>query len=196
MGMCSRYELNARPRDLLQRFGLLGIPDLPEREEIRPTNQALVIGFQGSAQILSWGIPASWDAKPLINARSETLERKKTFRPLLENRCLVPATGYFEWRHEGRARFKNRIAPKDDQPFAFAGLFDNGYFTIITCAPIPEIAHIHGRMPVILENSCEANWIDPAKTFAEVRDALVPFTHGTLEAEEVQPPRVQGDLFG
>lgn len=194
--MCSRYELNARPRDMARRFGLVGIPQLPEGEEIRPTNRTLVIVADAAPQFLSWGLPSSWDGKPLINARSETLDTKKTFRPLLANRCLVPATAYFEWRRDGRARFKNRIAPADSEPFAFAGLFDSGHFTIITCAPSPEIARIHGRMPVILDRSREADWIDPSKTFEDIRAALVPFTHGTLTAVEDQPPQTQGDLFG
>lgn len=194
--MCSRYEINARPRDLVRRFGLVEIPDLPERDEIRPTNGAVVIGMEGSARLHSWGIPAPWDGKPLINARSETLDRKKTFQPLLENRCLVPAMAYFEWRRDGRARFKNRIMPADGQPFAFAGLFDGDYFTIVTCAPIPEIAHIHNRMPVILARDREAEWIDPARAFSDVREILVPFTAGNLNADEDQPRREQADLFG
>ncbi len=193
--MCSRYELNAPPRDLMRRFGLAAFPDLPEREEIRPTNQALVITTHGAAR-LSWGIPSPWGAKPLINARSETLDSKKTFRPLLANRCLVPATAFFEWRRDGRVRFKNRIAPHDTGPFAFAGLFDDNFFTIITCAPTPEIAHIHGRMPVILDHNHESKWIDPAKTFAEVSKTLIPFTHGLLDAVEDQVHGIQGDLFG
>ncbi|MBC8158412.1 MAG: SOS response-associated peptidase [Alphaproteobacteria bacterium] len=193
--MCSRYELNARPRDVARRFGLVGFTDFPEHEEIRPTNRTLVIAAQGSAQVLSWGIPSPWDAKPLINARSETLDSKKTFRALLDNRCLVPATAYFEWRRDGRARFKNRIAPAHEQPFAFAGLYDDGHFTIITCEPTPEIAHIHGRMPVILDRTREAQWIDPTATFADIRHALIPFTKTSLSAVETQPTRTQGDLF-
>ena len=64
-------------------------------------------------RLLGWGLGVDWTAKPLINARAETLAEKRTFRPLLERRCLVPATAYFEWRKDGKARHKNRIRPED-----------------------------------------------------------------------------------
>ena len=131
----------------------------------RATDQALIIdrrlGEGPGARLLGWGLPVEWDAKPLINARAETLAEKKTFQPLLDARCLVPATAYFEWRKASAGKLKNRIAPSDGGLFAFAGLMDGRRFTIITCRPAPEIAHIHGRMPVILDRRAEPKWIDP-----------------------------------
>ena len=108
--MCARFELSAPPGDLAHRFGLRIFPDFPPAPDLRPTNRVPVVESEG-ARLLSWGLPAPWDGKPLINARSETLTQKVTFKPLLEHRCLVPATAYFEWRRDGRLRIKNRIAP-------------------------------------------------------------------------------------
>ena len=96
--MCSRYELNAHSRDLVGRFGLTVPPPLPNRAEVRPTDAALVIGA-GGAELLSWGLPVTWQNGPLINARAEGLDSRPTFRPLLaKGRVLVPASAWWEWR--------------------------------------------------------------------------------------------------
>ncbi len=203
--MCSRYEFDVHARDLasgdlFDRFGLSSMPfgDSPPGPLIRPTDRAMIIaggdGGRRRARMQEWGLSVSWDSKPLINARAETLEDKPTFRPLLRNRCLVPATAYFEWRREGCRRLKNRIAPEDNGLFAFAGLVDGGRFTIITCAPGPAIAHVHDRMPVILARNGEAAWLDPGLPFVRVKPLLVPFP--AMAADEDAPPDRQPDLFG
>ena len=193
--MCTNYQAIARQKELEARFRLANLPPLPVEDDVRPTDRALVVIAVRQAVVLSWGIPSPWDGKPLINARAETLTEKPTFRPLLESRCLVPAAAYFEWRRDGRARLKNRIAPADGHPFAFAGLHDGSHFTIVTCAPAPGIAHIHPRMPVILDAEAEAAWIDPAVPFDAVCDCLVPFA-AALTADEERPRTDQPDLFG
>ena len=189
--MCSRFEMEAGAGAIAQRFSLAAPPPLANAPELRPTDPALVIAPEGPC-LLGWGLSVEWDAKPLINARAETLSRKKTFRPLLESRCLVPATAYFEWRKDGGARRKNRIGLADGTLFAFAGLSDGERFTIVTCRPSPAIAHIHDRMPVMLAAEAEARWLDPGVSFADVSGLLVPYQAGPLKAEEKTPPP---DLF-
>ncbi|MEL0107296.1 MAG: SOS response-associated peptidase [Rhodospirillales bacterium] len=198
--MCSRFERKTTKDTLEVRFEVTSssIDELPldlSQDEIRPTDPVIIISQPHQAKILSWGLPASWDNKPLINARSETLTERKTFQPLLENRCLVPATAYFEWRKAGRNRFKNRIALENDEPFAFAGLFTETAFTIITCAPAGNIAGIHNRMPVILPKNAELAWLDPTQPFDTVAPLLTPYTESCLSAEEDIPPGTQQDLF-
>lgn len=194
--MCSRYEMDAEPQEVARRFGLeLPLPALALGAELRPTNRALVIADGRQPQVLGWGLPASWDGKPLINARAETLEERKTFRPLLAKRCLVPASAYFEWRRRDGRKLKNRIAPGAAGLWAFAGLTDGAYFTIITCSPAPAIAHIHGRMPVILERRAEKAWIDASKPFAEVAPLLVPYSGGEFKVEEDAGQAPPGPLF-
>lgn len=190
--MCSRFEMNAPPRELARRFGLKSPPTAANAPEFRPTDQALVVsGAAGApvARLLAWGLSVEWDRKPLINARAETLAEKRTFRPLLDRRCLVPATAWFEWRKIGRAKLKNRIRPADDGVFAFAGLTDGERFTIVTCAAAPAVAHIHHRMPVVLAAAAEAPWADPATPFAAVKGLLVPYA-GALVADEAPPPGI------
>lgn len=198
--MCSRYELRATPRRLVVRFDLAAPPPAEWPPELRPTDRAVVIaadrGGGRRAALLRWGIAASWDTKPLINARAETLAERRTFRPLLANRCLVPATAYLEWRRADRLRLKNRIAPEGGEIVAFAGLIDGDAFTIITCAPAPAIAYIHNRMPVILAVAAEAAWLDAALPFPAVAPLLIPYAERPLAAAEEPSGRGRPDPFG
>lgn len=192
--MCPRYEFIPWSHDLARRFQLSFVPPLEDRDEIRPTDLAPAITGDRTIRLLRWGLPAARGGRPMINARAETLSERPTFRRIVERRCLVPATAYFEWRRDGRARLKNRIAPADGRPFAFAGLTDGDHFTIVTCAPAAAIGHIHPRMPVILEESGEAAWIDPVLRFADVRSLLAPWS-GRLAVVEETPRDIQPSLF-
>lgn len=187
---------------MIERFGLI-LPDEHdfrnprafERGEIRPTNLAPVITVGGAVAMRPWGLSVSWQSQPLINARSETLADKPTFKPLLGQRCLVPASAYFEWRKDGKLKIKTRIHPANDNLFAMAGLIGDGRFTIVTCAPSPSIAHIHDRMPVIISPDAEARWLDGRIDFAELAPLLG--SDGTrLTFEDLKPlPDRQGQLF-
>lgn len=199
--MCSRYELAAPASDLARRFAL----DAPLAETIPanvgPVARALVIeadpGRPGRrrARVLLFGVPAPWDGRLLLNARIETLLERKTFRPLLQRRCLVPATAYFEWRQDGRRRVKTRIARADGTPVVFAGLTDGDYFLIVTARPAPTIAHVHDRMPAIVPPDLENAWLDPTVPFAEVRCRLQAEATSALTATEEKPKLPAPDLF-
>ena len=196
--MCSRYELTSNARQLARRFGLADGPSLPNRSEIRPTDLAPVVRRAGRCDLMPWGLTPTWSSKPLINARAETLATKRTFAPLLANRCLVPASAYFEWRRtDDGGKLKNRIAASDAPLIAFAGLHDHTAFTIVTCRPAPAVAHIHDRMPVILDAAAEAAWLDSNRPFADLAPLLKPYETTALAAHEDTPPApAQPDLFG
>jgi putative SOS response-associated peptidase YedK len=162
--------------------------------EIRPTDIAPVVLPGRRLAMLPWGLKVDWQSQPVLNARAETLETKPTFRPLLEQRCLVPATAYFEWKSDGRDKIKTRIHADDHGIIAFAGLIGDGRFTIVTCAPAPSIAHVHDRMPVILDRAQQASWLDRANAFGAVKQVLRPY-RGTLAADEIPGARPrQGQL--
>jgi len=191
--MCARYKMSASPHAIMAQFDLDAPPPVPNTDDMRPTDQALIIDGTGP-RLMRWGFTVTWDKKPLINARAETLAEKPTFRPLLERRCLVPMTAYLEWRKaDDGSKRRNRIAPAADGPAAFAGLSDGEAFTIVTCAPAPTIAHIHNRMPVILDDAGTDTWLK-APSFADARSVLHPFA-GDLVYEEQMPERAQGELF-
>ena len=194
--MCSRFELNSPPKDLPNCLGLDEVPNGFTQGEIRPTNYTLCLGPRGPF-INRWGLKIDWDSNPLINARAETLKEKRTFQPLLNSRCLVPASAYFEWRREGKVRHRNRIAIPDTPLFTFAGLTDGEHVTIVTCQSVPSVAKIHRRMPVILSSSGQEAWIDGERAYEDVAYLVLPRTDLVLEAdEEASQPPPQDDLFG
>ncbi|CCQ74406.1 SOS response-associated peptidase [Magnetospira sp. QH-2] len=186
--MCSRFNNGGSPQELQQRFGDWDWPDPLPNGDQRPTDSVLTLDIQEGARLLAWGIPSPFDGKPLINARSETLEIKQTFRPLLQRRVLVPASFYYEWRKDGKRSLKNRIGRPDGAYMALAGLTDGRFLTIVTCAPSPSIAHIHGRMPVILDESLERDWMNNQIGFGTIQPALAPAPDHLLSAVEDQPP--------
>jgi putative SOS response-associated peptidase YedK len=126
----------------------------------------------------------------------ETIAQRPAFRSLLAaNRCLVPASGFYEWKGEGRDKTPYYIHPKSQQFFAFAGLYGVWHkpdgdglstFTIITKDADDFMAHLHNRMPVILERDLEDAWLDAEITSAsEVLDILERSAGITLNAYPV-----------
>jgi putative SOS response-associated peptidase YedK len=123
--------------------------------------------------MMQWGLVPHW-AKDItethrpINARSENLTEKPMFRDLLKSRrCLVPASGFFEWKKEAGRKVPFYIHVKDDPVFSFAGLYDIWSnpagtilqtYTIITTAANELVAPLHDRMPVILRQDDEIQW--------------------------------------
>lgn len=197
--MCARYELGIGPRDIIERFGLTVQPgpslDSFPGGEIRPTNRVPIIVTDAALVLSGWGLAVPWQKQPVINARVETVQEKPTFRPLVNQRALVPATAYFEWRKDGGTKFKTRITVKDDDAFAMAGFVDEDRFVILTCSPSPSIAHIHNRMPVILPRALEKDWTNPDVMFEDLTAGLGPYT-GALDFAETGPkPPEQADLF-
>jgi putative SOS response-associated peptidase YedK len=140
---------------------------------------------------MQWGLVPSWSKEPksaysTINARVETVAEKATYRtPLRRQRCLVPATGYYEWQAAGpegaravKQPYYIQLADEDpaDTLFAFAGLYDvwrgaDGHelatYSILTTAADPLLVPIHARMPVMLPREAEAAWLDPHLTDPE-----------------------------
>jgi len=190
--MCSRFLLHAPTDELVVRFGLRVPPPLPNTAEVRPTDLALAITPDRTGHLMRFGLAVYWQKAPVINARSETVFAKPTFRPHLGRPVLVPASAYVEWRTDGKAKHLNRIRPADGGLFALAGLSDGaGRFCLMTCAPADSVARIHDRMPVILPGpEAEAAWLDrpdPA--------LLVPFAAALTAEEDSPPPPAQGSLF-
>ena len=113
---------------------------------------------------MKWGYTLP-DGKPVTNARSETAAEKPMFRDgMLNRRCLVPASNYFEWERRGRERVKYAIRPAGHPVLYMAGVYrmEGGrpVFAILTRAPAEPIAFIHDRMPVILPADAQAAWLD------------------------------------
>lgn len=195
--MCGRYTHLLSWRQIHDLYRLTAPkepPRLPLRYNACPTQELPVI-VQGNGgrelRMMRWGLIPYWSkdgGKPYstINARAESVRTKPAFRePFRRRRCLVPVSGFFEWRPEGRYKQPYYITLADG-PMTFAGLWDrwNGpqgpveTYTIVTTTAAPEIAHLHDRMPVILPQQAWDLWLDPDSPLELVEQLLQPWTAG------------------
>ena len=182
--MCGRFALSAMLTDIAEEFSTSAMPDrtLPVDWNIKPTQDIYIIKNE-KIDIASWGLIAPWSKNSVealrsqsqaINARSETVHEKPTFRNAFRNRrCLVPASGYYEWATElGRYKTKQPvfISRDDDRLLAFAGIFDRWISTdgeirdsvaIITRDAVNQLAKVHNRMPLFLPRERWSAWMDP-----------------------------------
>ena len=209
--MCGRYTLRHTTRHIVQRFMVSEViqetfaeiaPDI-KRYNIAPTQQIPVI-TENSPRILEmmrWGLVPSWAkdvsiGSRMINARAETLTEKPSFRTALaRRRCLIPADGFYEWKQIGKEKQAHWIHRKDDELFAFAGLWDEWgspdgsplhSCTIITVNPNELMANIHSRMPAILTREDEAGWLNGSiKSVSELLELLKPYPDSEIEAQTV-----------
>lgn len=186
--MCYRVQVNTGVDKIAERFKAK--VENPENllfdEEINGfAYQALpIITFDNPSIISSdynWGLIPSWCndesfRKNTLNAKIETLEDKPAFRDAIQNRCLVIATGYYEWRwndEKGKSKQKFEIHSASEEIFAFAGIFtswknpmDNQIiktFSIVTTQANQQMEYIHNmkkRMPLMLKKEDERNWLD------------------------------------
>ena len=199
--MCGRFSLG-KPK--LAKVKALRLKEeelsrLKPRYNIAPSQPvATIIGTpEPHIEPMKWGLVPSWAkdiaiGHKMINARSETLQEKPSFRGLLaHHRCLILADGFYEWHNEGKVKTPYYIRLKTGEPFTFAGLWSewNGSdgsalrtCTIITCGPNALMERIHHRMPVILDGVPAAAWIDPALTDkAKLQALLKPFPAAKME---------------
>jgi putative SOS response-associated peptidase YedK len=171
--MCSNFEAILTPTLLQERFGIRYLPeDMPDTPCPRPGNLALILTRPAKAVALTWGLTPDWSSRLLINARSESLLRKPTFASARDQRCLIPASAWFEWRHDERGKHKNRISIKGVDGFALAGIYDGDRFCILTCPPHTDIAHIHDRMPVLIAPPHYDRWLAPGIPSSQLQDLL------------------------
>jgi putative SOS response-associated peptidase YedK len=150
--------------------------------------------------IFHWGLIPSWSDDPkignrLINARAETVATKPSFRSAFKNRrCLIPTSGFFEWKRSEKRKRRYLIGMRNREPFAFAGIWehwmDQEEHTVETCAIITTTSNelvgtIHNRMSVILhpeDNSC---WLDMDTPVDTLKTLLKPYPAELMEAHEV-----------
>ena len=204
--MCGRYTLTPGLTILQRRFSFTAEQiTLKPRYNLAPSQGAPVIVVEDSRKlkVMHWGLVPFWAKETsighkLINARAETLAEKPSFRQSLKRRrCLVLADGFYEWRKvpTGRTKIPMRFVLRSREPFAFAGLWDiwgkpDGSelqsFTIITTEANDLLRPVHNRMPVILPQEAEDEWLDPeVRQVGTLTPLLKPFPSGMMEAYEV-----------
>lgn len=194
--MCGRFSLDIPAPSIAEFFLSLDKGDLAPRYNIAPTQPVLGVlcdpqkpdSRQRIATFMRWGLIPSWakDASMgarLSNARSETLAEKPSFRAAYKyRRCLIPASGFFEWKTLGKTKQPYYIYGAKGQPLAFAGLWEHWSgpqgeewmtCTIITTRPNRVMEALHDRMPVILPRSVFELWLDPRCHDPAVLDPLL-----------------------
>ena len=202
--MCGRFTIG-EIKELLPRFSIEApVADMPRpRFNIAPGQDVPIIikGSPNRLAMMRWGLIPFWSKDPkigskLINARAEGVAERPAFRASLKDRrCLVPTTGFYEWRGTGPGKTPYLARRKDDRLFAMAGLYDRWRspsgeevtsFTIITTAANELMAKVHDRMPVILSRGDEDLWLSPGPLPGEELERLFrPFPAERMEAYPV-----------
>ncbi|MEE2757244.1 MAG: SOS response-associated peptidase [Myxococcota bacterium] len=176
--MCGRYQLSVPIDELIDLFSTPASMDFSPRYNIAPSQTVPVIrGWSSTRSIdpIQWGLVPPWadspkSNAPMINARSETVTEKPTFRSSFQRqRCLIPASGFYEWEKTDTEKIPHLIKVLSQDVYAMAGIWCRWVrgknhletFSILTTTANARIHHIHERMPVILHPDDYSTWLDP-----------------------------------
>lgn len=208
--MCCRYLLLRQQfHELLERLGIDAAPEFASRFNIAPGSLLPAVRAQPGktkpareAVALRWGLVPAWtkSAAPagLANARAESLAAKPSFRDAARTRrCVLPASGFYEWEHRGRARRPWLFRRRDESPFGLAGVWETWRApdgsqretcAVVTTEPNDLLRPIHHRMPVMLDPAACAAWLDPRTTdLAQLAPLLRPPPPDTMTARALDP---------
>lgn len=202
--MCGRYSLHAHPNVVALQFGLAHPPDFAPRYNIPPGTDVLAVhvgpGDTRVGEMLHWGLIPSWAKDPSVghrmnNARAETIGEKPSFRTAFRRRrCILPASGFYEWKSVAGRKQPFYIRPKGDELFGFAALYEHwdgpqgriNSCAVITTGPNALMREIHDRMPVILPVEAYAHWLDPVSPDpGALAQLLVPYPAERMTAYPV-----------
>lgn len=215
--MCFHNSMSAKAIKLAARYGrksdIVEIYQdmLNEQYHVNAFNfpKYPVITTSDEVQVFNWGLIPFWTKdeanadeirKMTLNARADTIFKKPSFRePIMKKRCIVPSTGYFEWRHEGNKKIPYYIYLKDEPIFSMAGIYDSwldketgeehSTFSIITTDTNPLTDYIHNtkhRMPTILSKENEEKWLNPNLTKQEIATFLHPYEADKMDAYVIE----------
>ncbi|MFN8443140.1 MAG: SOS response-associated peptidase [Caldilineaceae bacterium] len=182
-GMCGRFVLNATPEQLKALLDLPETPTVEPRYNIAPTQPVAIVRLDAKGQEREfvhtlWGLIPSWSKDPsvggkMINARAETVAEKPSYRAAFKRRrCLVPATGFYEWQKQGTNKQPYFIHMADKLPFAIAGLWEQWMSpdgselqtcTLLTTTANELMETLHDRMPVIVASEDYEQWLGTGK---------------------------------
>jgi len=216
--MCGRYHLNSTPAEVSKHFDVDVRDNFPPRYNVSPTQPIATIRMSETRTreyaLMRWGFIPSWakgdhlkrlSAKPLINARSETVAEKPTFRLAYKRRrCLIPADGFYEWK--GKAGAKQPYTIARGGLFGFAGVWetatdpDGGEIdtcAILTIAAGADVKTLHSREPIVISPEHYELWLTADERDIDyLEDLLRPAVKGTWRhypvSKAVGSPRNDG----
>jgi putative SOS response-associated peptidase YedK len=192
--MCGRFAQRSDPRRIANEFKVADMPQVEARYNIAPTQDILSIRRaedNREAVFLKWGLVPSWAkdvsiGAKLINARSETVTEKPSFREAFKKRrCIIPADGFYEWQRTEGKKQPFFFQMKDESPFVFAGLWERWQgvggeaiesCTILTTEANDVLRPVHDRMPVIQHSDDYELWLDEDVRKRELlKDLMQPY---------------------
>ena len=224
--MCGRFDTTGMSwseiYEALKQFGRVttdvSVEDWAagQSADVRPTSSQLTVRLDGGAWVLErmrWGLIPFWrGGKPVkdtakgagdgfklttFNARIEGVESSAVFKAAFaRRRCLIPATGWYEWTEEQGGKVKHRFARQDGRPIWFAGIWDRcqtadqgevASFTLLTGPSAGWLSDYHSRAPVILDPADWAVWLDPATDARPLMAAVRPERFAVIEGQ-IEPP--------
>lgn len=207
--MCGRFALVAQANQIAQEFGVPveEVAKVAPRYNIAPSQPVLAVRTAADASRhathFAWGLVPSWASDPslgshMINVRAETAAEKPAFRGAFRRRrCIIPASGFYEWAKTGSAKIPYFFRPATGHLFGFAGLWEvwngpNGEVletcAIITVPAQEPVARFHDRMPAILGRTHYAPWLDlRLEDVGVLRSLLMPPSPVAIEFYRVSP---------
>ena len=203
--MCGRYASTLPAEMMEELFRLLNHIDIVPRYNIAPTQPVAAIWEEGGRReghFARWGLVPRWVKDPrefplLVNARVETMGEKPAFRDALKHgRCIVPASGYYEWHtNPDKSKQPYYITRADGQPMALAGLYatwsgpegeEVDSMATITVPNNAQLSPIHHRMPAILQGQAIDDWLNVREVGArEAAQLALPLPDGALKFHPV-----------
>lgn len=199
--MCGRFVLEHRAGQLAEVYRLSSVPEFAPRYNIAPGQQVAVVrqhdGRDREMVFLHWGLVPSWAKDPaggykMINARSETAHQKPSFKQALHaRRCIIPASGFYEWEKSGKDKLPHYIRRRDGDVMSLAGLWEQWKSpdgrelqscSILTTVANSLIKGLHERMPVILPRDELALWLGrDTDDVGRLAELFHPFPSDQLE---------------
>jgi putative SOS response-associated peptidase YedK len=190
--MCGRFANKETPASLAEYFQTDCEVDFSPSYNIAPSSRIVTVTADEQdhrhLNLMKWGLIPSWAKDPsignkLANARGETVAEKPSFRTAFRTRrCIIPATGFFEWKAEGGKKYPWFISLKSGEPLAMAGIWEawrsEAGESIETCCIITTDGNelmqpIHDRMPVILDQAQWQKWLSPKERQSEKLLSLI-----------------------
>lgn len=198
--MCGRFYLDADAEFLINYFKLRYEPrELPIQAVVYPSQSSpILIHHKNEKRIglMQWGVQLPGIQRPIINARSETIHEKDLFKAAFEKkRCIIPASGFFEWQEGSNAKPKPmyRVKTTSDPLMLMAGIYMkqtdasgmvNWRFSVVTRDANAQMQAIHHRMPLILDLEHAERWLSGEVTLSE-RMSLLKFDGVEIQLESV-----------
>lgn len=211
--MCFYNSMSKKAKELAARYGrksdIIEIAEeiLAEQYRINAFSypRSPIVTNAEEIQAYTWGLIPFWVKdktqaneiqKMTLNARGDTIFQKPSFREsIICRRCIVPSTGYFEWRHEENKKIPYYIFLKDEEIFSMAGVYDSWLdkatgeiidaFSIITTDANHLTDYIHNtkhRMPAIISKTDEEKWLNPTLSKSDIAQFLIPFPAERMDA--------------